>query len=351
MHTCAYLRRIFMATIKDIARLAGVSHSTVSRALNGNPSIPESTRERIRLIAEENDFEINVNARGLNSSKTGVIGVILPDLFGDINCETFLSSLLGKLIRSLEKDKYSVRTDFSKIGDSGKSNIKKLINSNAVDGLIIIHHTISLQDLTHIKNSKTPYIFLHYKPENTNPELHNYCYTNHFTGGYLAGKYLIDNGHKHIVHFSINKNTHEAIDRTKGFIKAAEEANIQYNILRGALNFESGFNSTKANLPLFKEATGIFAATDMLALGAAQSLKENRFIIPDDISIIGYDDMDYSKFAVPPLTTIHQPLFELAEKAAEKIIEQIIEEKYCPDKYKITIPPYIIERKSVKKLN
>ncbi|WP_129409120.1 LacI family DNA-binding transcriptional regulator [Marinitoga lauensis] len=168
-----------MITIKDIAKIAGVSPSTVSRSLNDYPNISKKTKEKIKKIAEELGFEFNEAARNLNRKKTNTIGVIIPQFFDDIRGEIFFANLLGKLIKEAQIKGYHVRIEY----EIEKKYIRKMIQSRSVDGLLLMNPFISREDVEFILEKEFPYIFLHYVPQNfMDTSIINYVRTNQEKG-------------------------------------------------------------------------------------------------------------------------------------------------------------------------
>ena len=253
-----------MVTIKDIAKIAGVSHSTVSRSLNDSSEISEKTKERIKKIAEELGFEFNNNARSLSTKKTGTIGIIFDKGFDQENASLFFSKLLKELRYSLERASFDAIIDFRANPFTGKNNIKKLINGNKIDGFIIVDEYIEEEDLKFIKEKKVPTVFVHNRPVYQKKYKQDYVMADHYKGGYLATQYLINMGHKQIITFThkiYNKEYSEFEERTKGFVKAMEENNLKISEKEINLLSEKGIKAVSlGNQRLRTETAGIFVA-------------------------------------------------------------------------------------------
>lgn len=344
-----------MVTIKDIAKIAGVSHSTVSRSLNDSSEISEKTKERIKKIAEELGFEFNNNARSLSTKKTGTIGIIFDKGFDQENASLFFSKLLKELRYSLERASFDAIIDFRANPFTGKNNIKKLINGNKIDGFIIVDEYIEEEDLKFIKEKKVPTVFVHNRPVYQKKYKLDYVMTDHYKGGYLATQYLINMGHKEIITFThkiYNKEYSEFEERTKGFVKAMEENDLKISekeIIRDEISFEYGREKIKELIKKKKKFTAVYAQTDLLALGIIRGLRELNIKVPEEVSVIGYDNIEFGKFSEPELTTINQPTAKLAEEAV-KLLTEKFDKKYNEIERKIIIEPNLVLRNSIKKI-
>ncbi|KAF2955710.1 LacI family DNA-binding transcriptional regulator [Marinitoga sp. 38H-ov] len=331
-----------MVTIKDIAKIAGVNPSTVSRSLNDHPHISNKTKERIKKIAEELGFEFNEAARTLNKKKTNTIGVIIPQFFDDMRGEIFFANLLGKLIKEAQLKGYHVRIEY----EIEKNQIKKLIQSRGVDGLLLLNPYIKKEDIEFIIEKEIPYLFLHYVAENFKEKNLNYVRTNQEKGGYIATKYLIEKGYKNILTLSGLSINSEFVERTKGYKKALEEFNIKNEyIIDTDVTFEAAKKVIKKEKNYLKNIDAIFAQTDLMALGVIEALNEMNFSVPKDIPVIGFDNIQLGTYFKPRLTTIEQPISKLSKIGVKKIID-LIDKKINIDQLEIIIDPKLIIRES-----
>lgn len=339
-------------TIKDIAKIAGVDHSTVSRSLNDSPRVTEATRNRIKELAKELGFEYNYNARALSSKRTYTIGLFFPDTFGHLSKGTFFVSFMMDIHRIFEKEAYNVILEFPKNEHTGESSIKKIMGKNKVDGIMMAAaDQMDEEDLKFIKKSKIPCVIIHNKYDGKDDidEIPS-VYTDNFEGGYLATKYLIVNGHKKILTYTHKENgfkNMEFIKRTEGYSKALKEAGLKDYIFAGTIDFNRGETFVDENIDLIKESDAIFAQTDILAISIIQRLREKGINVPEDISVIGYDDIDMCEYLTPHITTIHQPKEEMSKVACEKLIKLLNKEKV--ENASIYLKPRLVIRDSVKK--
>lgn len=339
-------------TIKDIAKIAGVNPSTVSRSLNNSNLVSNDTKERIQKIAKEKGFKFNANARNLSTRKTDTIGIIFPEEYEEFSTGLYLGYLMNSIRRVLEKESLDNIVDFPKNRITGKSNIEQLIIKGKVDGLLLINSELTEREVDVIKKSKIPHVFLHSKPKNFSILGMDFIYTDHVVGGYLATKHLIDLGHKNIMTITTNEEGNEEFgERTAGYRDALRKNNIIIDeglIFKVDTNFRAGYNLIDEKLELLEHITAIFAQSDIVALGVIEKLKEVGKKIPEDISVVGYDDIKFGEYFSPKLTTIHQPRQKLAKIACERLVELINGKKKEEALQKILKPSLIIRESSGK---
>lgn len=344
-------------TIKDIAKIAGVSQATVSRSLNNSPLVAEKTRERIKELSHTMGFQFNANARSLSTSRTGTIGIIYPERFGEFGISLYYNSLLSQINEYLEKQEIDNIVAFPRNRFTGESNIKRLIKSKKIDGLIIIHPNITDVDqkvINFLEVSRMPYVFLHHFPSFCDIETVDAIYTNHFGGGYDATKHLIDYGHKNILCLTSYGDSMEFAQRTEGYRAALMDNNIGLRddfIFKGYRDISSGYEIIMKNIDFIQESniTAIFSQTDLMAIGAMQAIKEVGKKIPDDYSIVGYDDIEMILEFKPKLTTIHQPREEIAILTCSRLLE-LINGLKNNKKVNIRLSTKLIIRETTKRL-
>ncbi|MGI6467251.1 MAG: LacI family DNA-binding transcriptional regulator [Sphaerochaetaceae bacterium] len=339
-------------TTKDIARIAGVSQSTVSRCLNNSPLISKETREKVLKIADDLQFEFNASARSLSTSRTNTIGIIYPDDYIEFGVNLYFGSLHTQIREILEKENIDLIIAFKENRYTKTDTIKRLVSQRKVDGLIIALSDVDKKTIEFLTKSKIPYVFLHFHQISTNLNSVNQIYADHLYGGYVATKHLINLGHENIICISANGG-YEFHLRREGYKKALQENNIKVKqefLLYGDRTFKSGYNLVIDNFELIKSATAIFAHTDIMALGAIEALKERNVNVPHQISIVGYDDIELASYFTPHLTTIHQPREEIALLATNHLLD-LIESKSVSKGEEIKIKPTLMIRDSCNRIN
>lgn len=339
------------ATIKDVAKMANVSITTVSLVLNNKPhSIGKETVEKVKECAMICNYTPNPIAASMITKKTKTIGYIIPDIqnmfFSELakNIEMEIVTKGYNLILSNSDDKF----------DRDIRSILSLANRH-IDFLVITPSSESLRasNIESLKNLlsslEIPYIIV-------DRELDSYkcnmIVNDHEYGGYIATKHLINNGHRHIACISGPLEVSSALNRCNGYFRALKESNIEVNqdyLFEGDYYFESGYRLAK-QIFLNKEITAIFATNDLMAYGVYQACRECNIKIPEDISIVGFDDLYFSKILEVPLTSVKQSITSLSEKICDFIFKTLNNESKKQAFHKEVIQPTLTLRSSVKKL-
>lgn len=341
------MRRITLrTTIKDIAEHTGFSVTTISLVLNSKAKkIPKKTRDTIIQAAEELDYRPNQIAVGLVKKRTKTIGLLISDIRN-----VFFANLAKGVEDECRKNGWNlILCNTSDLHERDMEYIRVLADKG-VDGILYAMSADSNLEkgkecLDLMDKFKIPYIMIDRTLKGT-----NCCNlaTDHLKGGYLATKHLIDLGHTRIACVTGPLYLDDAFNRLQGYKKALEEVKIPYDpsiIYEGYYTIESGreaIDDLKG-----KDYTAIFAFNDMSAYGVYNQLKKYNYIIPDDISLVGYDNIFFSQMLDVPLTTINQSVYKMGIEAARLIInEKILGENFIEP---ILFEPTLVVRKSTKK--
>jgi len=330
-------------TIKDIARIAGVNHSTVSRCLNDKPGVSETMRMEIKKIARELGFEFNAAARSLNTSRTDTIGIILEEDNINSNLHFYTNSFLRHIRNRLEKADLDILTTFAWNKFSRKNNVLKLVNRRKVDGLIILSSLVDKAAVEFLRQEGIPFIFSHQIPSETFGEV-NAVYCDHFAGGLAAVRHLIDRGRRRILCVTREDAREEFSQRTGGYRAALEEAGLPFeekNLIPGGYTLESGKLTMERIGPEIRRADAIFAHTDLLALGLLKELKKQGIRVPDDIALIGYDDIELCTYVEPNLSSVRQPSMEISIRTCDNLIRLMAGDAECT---RTVLSPELIPR-------
>ncbi len=333
-------------TIKDIAKLAGVTHSTVSRCLNDKPGASDSMRAQIKKIAADLGFEFNANARGLNTSRTGTIGIIFDEDAEDSKLHFFTNSFLSQIRSILEKEDLDILTSFNQNSYSHKDNIMKLVNRKKVDGFILLSSSITAESIAFLNESEIPFVFSHQIPSPDFGEV-NAVYCDHFKGAELATQHLIDRGRRRILCVKRENEREEFQMRTEGYRQVLLDNGLHFDpdyVIPGGYSLNCGAETMERIEPYLEKVDGIFAHTDLLALGLIKELTKKGIRIPEDISVVGYDNIELCTYVEPNLTSINQPSKMISEKTCENLISQLSGEKISH--VRIITPNLIIRESS-----
>ncbi len=314
-------------TIKDIAAVAGVSHSTVSRALNDSPQISRITKDKIKDIARSMNFEFNAGARSLSGRKTGNIAVVYLASYDQFGSSLYISQLFIELRHFLERMDMDAILLEGYHPETGASNISRLLRQQKVDGLLIIHDRITKKDYESIKLSGLPVVQLHLSPKFYQKDELDYFFADQVMGGRLATEHLIQKGCRKILTIMTNDyESDEFRQRTLGYRQALENHGIIYKeelVIPIESTYLRGYNLFNTIPEILANIDGIFFQTDIQAFGFLTAARERGIKIPEDLKVVGYDDAPICESTIPLLTTIHQPRKKLAELACDRIIDLV----------------------------
>ncbi|MDU5110694.1 MAG: LacI family DNA-binding transcriptional regulator [Clostridium sp.] len=325
-------------TIKDIAKLAKVSHTTVSRALNNSPLINEKTKSKIKAIAEELNYVPNYSAKSLVLDKSYTIGLF----FSSINIGTSSSFFyeIVKGVNSVIKENYNLVV-------KGIDDYKEFsgINRQRFDGIILMSQSDKDNEfIYHMREKEIPLIVLNREMEGNS--LINILADDE-QGAFKAVSFLIKNHHKDIAIIEGQEEFKSTKSRRNGFFKALINNNIPIRkeyMIKGRYDIKSGYEAMNKLLSLSNIPTAVFCFNDDMAIGAIKAIFEKGLSVPKDISIIGFDDIGFAEYATPSLTTIKRPLEEISVMGAEKMIDLIDKKDYKGEK--VYIETELIVRES-----
>jgi LacI family transcriptional regulator len=311
-------------TITDIARRADVSISTVSRVLRGTAPVTESKRKAVLAAVAELDYQPNVFARGLASGESMAIGVLTQN-FGS----PFYDAILQGVVQGLQDTRYfPVFADGQWQLETEQEAVQALMQRQ-IDGLIVLGGFLDSDQLAQY-TERIPIIVVARRV----PDYEENClYIDNMKASYMATQHLIELGHRRIAHISGRTDHQDAIERKRGYIKALEDAGIeplQELIVEGNFRRQSGVLAVEMLLARGIAFSAIFAANDQMAYGTRLALYRRGIRVPEDLSLVGFDDEPAAAFMIPPLTTIRQPAVELGSEAARVILARLRGETLTP---------------------
>lgn len=334
-----------MISTRELAEMAGVSQSTISRCLNDHPSISFETKERVRKLALQYGYvENRKGKRSLLSGKRRTIGILVSGrpFFDDLFINYTLNLLMTK---AAEKNYYVIPMPLSTHEEGGLEKLRDLIRLNIVDSFIILHRHFDQELHQYLKDIGIPHVYLLHCARNSYQAV-DIVDSDNYAGGYLGTQHLISHGHSSIV--TVTCPYREFEDRTAGYRQALAENGIPYNedfVLTVDSNYESAYNAILQNLTLVRQASAIYVQSDILTLGVVNALQDAGLKIPEDLSIIGSDGYKLGAIAHPQLDSVAHPIEELTELAVSRLIESAEKSNQLPRQ--IILRPYIIERGSV----
>ncbi len=327
-------------SIKDIAKRAGVSIATVSRVLNKNGRYSRETEEKILKIIEESGYRRNVNAKSLRTKKTQTIGVIVPDITNE-----FFAKIIQSVERNAMKYDYSVfvcNTDEDEARE--QMQVKNLLEK-FVDGIIYISgKTKSGEEVE--ENIGIPVVYI----DRYISASKMYVQSDNKEGGYLATKELLSAGCENIMIIKDFRQISSIISRYEGYKMALKEAgkSVDENLIHNVdhVNYEEAKKGVLEKINSGIKFDGIFATNDWMAIGAISALREREIKIPEEVKIVGFDNMSISEITSPSITTIHQDSEKLGEYATEILMGIILKDE--TDVKNISVPVKLVKRNSTK---
>ncbi|HCS38135.1 MAG TPA: LacI family transcriptional regulator [Anaerolineaceae bacterium] len=312
------------STSSDVAKLAGVSRTTVSFVLNNIPdsNIPETTRQKVLDAAKQINYHPDASGRKLASGKSKMIGLVRLQSTEQVFNDAFLLQVLVGLEQAASKWGFHVL--LKHIDHEKSDGYSQLITENHVDGIILSGPLQNDPELIKLHNEGVPIILLGQMVNTDIP----FVDVNAELGSKTAVDYLISSGHKRIGMITNAKMDYSSAQQRKnGYLIALENAKIPVDeklIKEGDFTPASGYSAMKELLTLSPAPTAVFVASDVVAIGAIQAIKQAGMKIPQDIEIIGFDDIPMAEFYDPPLSTIRLPAYDLGRVAGDQLIKMIL---------------------------
>ena len=332
-------------TILDVAKLAGVSTTTVSHFINGTRYISDDLKEKVEKAIAELDYHPNSMARGLRRGESKTIGLIVPD-----NSNPFFAEVLRQIENVGYENGYSVILCNSDGDIEKEAAYSNLLVNKQVDGIIFITTNNSCEHLQQLITSGIPILLV---DRDIPLKSSDVLLVNNFQGGYDAANYLIRLGHRKIACVTGPSSLTPSAERVKGYRQALMDAGIAVHpewILSGDFQVEGGERGIEQILRMVERPSAIFACNDMMALGVLRGLQNSGFSIPQDFSLIGFDDILLSSIVSPALTTIAQPVDEMSKLAIELLVKRIQNKKVGSSEERIILPTRLVIRESCKEL-
>ncbi|KAB0288758.1 LacI family DNA-binding transcriptional regulator [Vibrio fortis] len=330
-----------MATMKDIAKLAKVSTSTVSHVINKSRFVSDEIAERVNKAAKELNYAPSALARSLKMKQTKTIGMLVT---------TSTNPFFGEVVKGVERRCYEKGYNLilcNTEGDSErmKSSIDTLLQKR-VDGLMLMCSTLEGEHLDVFERyPELPVVVMDWGPMLFASDK---IQDNSHQGGYMATQHLIDNGHTEIGCITGPLHRNQASSRYEGFKQAMSEANLKVHadwIVESNFECDGGFDAFQTLKSRGRLPSALFVCNDMMAMGVIHAAAQDGLRVPQDLSLIGYDDIHLSKYMTPALTTIHQPKHRLGKAAVDTLLSRLESPEVYPQV--VELEPTLIERSSV----
>ncbi|HEV7588075.1 MAG TPA: LacI family DNA-binding transcriptional regulator [Longimicrobium sp.] len=326
-------------TIREVARAAGVSVATVSRVLNESGPVAGETRDRIRRVAGEMRYIPNDAARSLSMRRTGTLGVLLPDLYGE-----FFSEVIRGLDQAAQRARFHLLLSSS---HNNRHDIEAALQAmrGRVDGLVVMSPHIDVAVLAANLPESLPAVMLN-TPQSTS-EFDTLSVDN-FGGARAMVGHLAGHGHQRIAMVRGPQPNHDAEERLRGYRTALVDAGITPDAAleaEGDFTEESGYRAVRRLLELRRPPTAIFAANDSTAIGAMSALREAGVSVPSAMAVAGFDDIPISRYLTPALSSVRVSINDLGARAMEQLV-RAVEEQNRHERVHQTLPTTLVIRDS-----
>jgi DNA-binding LacI/PurR family transcriptional regulator len=331
-------RNCMPVSIKDIARLAGVSHSTVSRALRGSPLIPPATTERIQRIARESGYTASAVARSLVTRRTQALGVVVTSI-----ADPFNSDLVDGIEEMANQHGYSVILATSQANPQREMAVVRSFGERRVDGILIASSRVGSLYLSMLEELKIPIVLVNNQHES---EFAHSLSVDNSNGAYQAARHLLDLGHRRIAYLGDHLGLHSDRERYAGWQKALSERDVTLDTNLVVYGNGKLDGATAAAQKLFgrdQGPTAVVCYNDVSALGLLKVAEEHGIGVPVNLSVTGFDDIVFAAWTRPSLTTVRQPRCEMGRKATEMLLKLV---SGSPAEKAVIIPGELIVRQS-----
>lgn len=307
-------------TILDVARESGVSYSTVSRVLNDFDFVKGSTREKVLAAAERLGYVANIQARSLAGGRTQIIGVLVPGLDNG-----YISEIVSGIDQELARSDYDLMLYTTHRFQGKESLYVKTIANGLVDGLLLLVPHNAQNYLQALPTQNFPYVLIDQLDTKYNGSSVD---ATNWQGAYDAISHLIKLGHRRIGLITGHLQLNSARERLDGYRAALQYHQIPYDdslIAEGDYTTQGGYEGTRQLMKLAQPPTAIFASNDLSAFGVLDAIHETGLSIPDDVSVVGFDDIPLASLTYPKLTTVRQPLVQIGQVAVRLLLERLEE--------------------------
>jgi LacI family transcriptional regulator len=326
-------------TIGEIARIAGVSKTTVSRVLNNKPDVDPSTREKILNLIAKYDFQPNAFAKAISLQKSNHIGLIIPHKAEYVFSNPFYTEVMRGVSTKVDEQNYYLLICYAH-----EANYLDIYRQKRVDGFVLLSPGSFHKNIIKTLNEENvPFVST---AQISDEDDMTFVDVDNFYGATLVMEHLVDLGHRRIAYLG-KPSLKSSQDRLNGYSSILQKYRLPYDeslvLITDTSSVESGHAYTAKLLDVEPPPTAIFLANDVMAIGAFKAIQERGLRVPQDVSVVGYDDIPFAQYLNPPLTTVRQPMFDKGAQAARLLIESL-ETKDTPQS--VILDVTLIVRKS-----
>ncbi|MEG2246285.1 MAG: LacI family DNA-binding transcriptional regulator [Peptostreptococcaceae bacterium] len=328
-------------TIKDVAKKAGVSISTVSRVINDSKPVTDEVKQKVLDVIKETGYVPNPLARSLVTKKSQLIGVIIPEV-----SDSFVSELVNGIEEVAKMYNYDILLANTYSDKDQELKSINLLRAKQVEGIVLMSWKVDEEHLDYIQNCGIPAVYVSKTARNY--DVYSVSISN-TDATYDMTKYLIDKGHKKIAFIMTSEDdTVLETERYVGFEKAMKDGNLEINkalVKNAGTTYDYGYEKMKEMLDEGNIPEAVFVTGDEAAIGALNAICDAGYRVPEDISVAGFNDAKIAAIYRPKLTTVHQPLYDMGAVAIRMVIKMI--DKEVLENKKVELPYRIVERESV----
>lgn len=329
-------------TLETIGEIAGVSRATVSRVVNDSPGVRPEVRERVLAVIQETGYQPHSAARSLASNRMGLISLVIPTSTQSLFTDPYFPRLIQGVTQSCNEHDITMSLFMLHSEDEEERLYPRVLNRGYVDGVILASFDRADPLVERLENNKMPFIMIGCPDESSNA---SYVDVNNEDGAYAVVTHLIRQGRSRIATIIGRQDMSSGIDRFNGYKAALTERGLPVDeelIVNGRFNEVEAYNAMLQLLPHKPDA--VFVASDGMAYGALRALRQSNISVPDEIALVGFDDLPTSATSDPPLTTIRQPIRRMGNLAVDMLLD-IINEGIAPPR-RLVLPTELIIRQT-----
>lgn len=328
-------------TLEEIARLAGVSRSTVSRVINHHPHVRPEVRERVWKVIREVGYHPHAAARNLATRRSQIIGVVIPETLPKVFSDPYFPAVLRGISDALAERGYHLM--LSLLSPQQEEDFyQRALRGHVVDGIIVLSAQVTDPLIARAYRDGLPVVSIGRYPEEPGV---SYVDADNLEGGRMATEHLLRLGRRRVATIAGPQTMAPGIDRLEGYRLALQAWGLSPRpewIAEGDFTEAGGYMAMRRLLPARPDA--VFVASDLMAVGALKAIREAGLRVPEDIALVGYDDVELARYTDPPLTTVRQPIYDLGRIAVQLLLRQLEEGNREPQR--VILPTELVIRSS-----
>lgn len=305
-------------TLEEIARMVGVSRSTVSRVVNNHPKVSDEVRQRVMKVIEETGYRPDPAARSLAARRSGIIGLVIPRMVQSLFTDPYYPLLIQGITQACNINDYTLSLFLFHTEDEEQKLYPRVLQTQLVDGVMITGSQVDDPLVPRLIQNEVPFVMV---GRSEHPEA-SFVDADNVAGAYMAVSHLARLGHERIATITGSMNATVGIDRHRGYMDALKNRNLPIHdslVVGGDFTEAGGYSAMRRLIPQKPDA--VFVASDIMALGAIRALREVGMQVPDDVAIVGFDDLPAAAYSNPPLTTVRQPTRRAGVEAVETLLD------------------------------